>query len=198
MTTAAASPARATLSAGRALLLGLALLACRPGCAQITIPAGTGDQMLAGMMSMMAEFAKQFQNYQGGSLSAGMGGLPMSAASQAYNPMSGGMMGAPGMGSQLGQAGNAALAAMGSGSLDGAWRGQNGEILLIEGRRFRLHADPKRYLDGRLGRRGNIVGFLYPERETALLYRYQISGNRLALQSRDRNIRYFQRLHIGR
>lgn len=217
-------PLGSTIAITRAALLGLLVLASSPGHAQITIPSGTGDQMLAGMMSMMGEFANQFQNAQGGGLSGGFGSLPMNAAQQAYNPMSGGMMGAPmsGLGQEMGQgmgqgmaqgfgqqagrgisqqlakAGGAAFGAMGSTNLDGAWRGQNGEILLIEGKRFRLHADRRRYLDGRLGRRGNIVGFLYPKRQTALLYRYQISGNRLALQSRDRSIRYFQRLPIER
>jgi len=209
-----------TIAVIRAALLGLLVLASSPSQAQISIPSGTGDQMLAGMMSMMTEFANQFQNVQGGGLSGGFSSLPMNAAQQAYNPMSSGMMGGPmsglgqgmgqgmaqgfgqqagrGISQQLAQAGDAAFGAMGSTNLDGAWRGQNGEILLIEGKRFRLHADRRRYLDGRLGRRGNIVGFLYPKRQTALLYRYQISGNRLALQSRDRRIRYFQRLPLGR
>ena len=219
MSTACRANRRVGASA-QALLLALALLTGNVSQAQITIPSGTGDQMLSGMMGMMAEFSKQFQNSQGGGLSGGFSSMPMAAAQQAYNPMSGGMLGVPmsgmgsgmgqglsqglgqgfdqGFGQQMGQAGNAALGATGSDSLDGAWRGQQGEVLLIEGQRFRLHADRRRYLDGRLRRRGNIVGFLYPKRETALLYRYQISGDRLALQSRDRKIMVYQRVPMGR
>ena len=103
-----------------------------------------------------------------------------------------------GQGQDLAQAGNAALSSMNGASLDGAWRGQNGEILLIEGPRFRLHADQRRYLDGRLGRRDNIVGFLYPKSNTALLYHSQISGDKLALQDRQQRTRYFQRIPMNR
>lgn len=179
----------------RTILLSLLLLSVSAH-AQITIPAGTGDQMLSGMMGMMGKFSQQFQQSQGGALSGQMGSAQSANGQQGFGSqlqdwssqaaapqaMAKQMM-AP-MSSQIGQ----------RGVLDGAWRSNNGEYLLIEGDRFRLHASRSRYIDGRLALRGNIAGFLYPQRETALLYRYRISGDQMALQGRDGRIMGYQRV----
>ena len=183
----------------------LLLLVSQVANAQISIPAGTGDQMLSGMISMMGNFAQQFQNSQFGSLGGQMGTAPLTAAQMGSGmPLAGGMpaaglMAMPGTGrtpnSALGGSGN--VGNVGNGSLDGAWRSNNGEYLLIEGQRFRLHSTAQRYIDGRIAQRGDVVGFLYPQRRTALLYHYQIRGNRLALLGQDGRMMGYQRVRSG-
>ena len=158
------------------------LLLSHSAIAQVTIPAGTGDQMLSGMIGMMGKMAQQLQDSQMGSLAGHMGSskLPMET------------MVNPGLASAAGPTTTYA------GDLNGAWRSSGGEYLLIEGERFRLHSGSQRYIDGRLARRGNVVGFLYPKQRTALLYRYQIRGDRLALLSREGRMMGFQRVPLNR
>lgn len=173
-----------------ACLLAIAALLVLAGAArgQATVVPGTGDQMLQAMMNMMARFAQQVQ--QTGSAMAApataMGSAAMGSAGLGSMPLPSLDLG----GSTLpvpapAPAPATPAAVLPFSELDGAWRADSGEYLLIEGERFRLHADPRRYIDGRMRTQGNIVGFLYPQRRTVLLYRYQVSGDRLLL--RDQN-----------
>ena len=171
-----------------------ALLAATSAYAQITIPAGTGDQMLSGMMGMMSKFAQQYQDSQVGSFAGQMGANPMGNGQMADG---GGQQGFQSMMEPMQrfnplQGQNQSQVQ--TGKLDGAWRGHSGNYLLIEGDRFRLHSDGQRYIDGRLALRGNIVGFLYPQRKTALLYRYRVEGDRMALQSQDGDVLLYQKI----
>ena len=180
-------------------LLLLNLLSIPVAHAQASFVPGTGDQMLQTMMNMMGSFAQQFQGMQAGAMPAI--GAAMSAGSDTGLPpalplppaptaMMNKMPGGQGMMDTL----PTLDTPIQTSPLDGAWRSSSGEYLLIEGERFRLHADAQRYLDGRLRTRGPIVGFLYPERQTALLYRYRIEGDRMALQDKQGRLLLYQRV----
>jgi hypothetical protein len=179
-------------------LLLLNLLSVPVAQAQASFVPGTGDQMLQGMMNMMGNFAQQFQGMQGGvmpgagtGMTAGMGtgsGTPPPLP-QPLAPLMDMM---PGGQQMMGSV--PAFAAPQTSPLDGAWRSSTGDYLLIEGERFRLHADAERYIDGRLRTRGHIIGFLYPERQAALLYRYRIEGERMALQDKQGRLLLYQRV----
>lgn len=160
---------------------------------QATIMPGTGDQMLQGMMNMMGQFAQQMQQ------PAQMSGQMMTAPATAMGAIPGfdagsGMLPPP----QATPAPPAPAMPTTPTALDGAWRADSGEYLLIEGERFRLHADSKRYIDGRLRTRGDIVGLLYPKRRTALLYRYQISGDQLQLRDQQGQTLRYRRVRRSR
>ena len=155
----------------RWILLGL--LSSAVAQAQITLPPGTGDRLLQGMVGMMGQLARGMQDSGAG--------LAQS------NPM-------------LPQAGTGIDAGPGPSTnsndpaLDGAWRGGNGEYLLIEGQRFRLHANARSYVDGRLQLRNGLLGFYYPQRQAVLIYRYQIEGGQLQLQDQQGTILRFQQV----
>ena len=194
-------------------LLLINLLSIPVAQAQASFIPGTGDQMLQGMMNMMGSFGQQFQGMQSGvmpGMSAGIGtgsgvgpgigsgvGSGLGALPPVPQPLAPLMNMMPG-----GQGMMDALPAFDTPSqsspLDGAWRSSTGEYLLIEGERFRLHADAERYIDGRLRTRGHIVGFLYPERQAALVYRYRIEGDRMALQDKQGKILLYQRISSPR
>jgi hypothetical protein len=185
-------------------LLLLNLLSIPIAQAQANFVPGTGDQMLQGMMNMMGNFAQQFQGMQAGAMpaiSAGMGtgtGSGMGAGTPPPLPRPlAPLMDMMPSGQQMMET-VPAFAAPQSSPLDGAWRSSTGEYLLVEGERFRLHADTERYLDGRLRTRGNVVGFLYPKRQAALLYRYRVEGDRMALQDKQGRLLLYQRVTRSR
>jgi len=181
-------------------LLLLNLLSIPTALAQASFVPGTGDQMLQGMMNMMGSFAQQFQGMQASAMpaiSAGLGtgtgsGMGTGTPPPLPQPLAPMMEMMPG-GQQILEA-VPAFATPQSSPLDGAWRSSTGEYLLIEGERFRLHADAERYIDGRLRTRGHIVGFLYPERQSALLYRYRVEDDRMALQDKQGQVLLYQRV----
>lgn len=152
--------------------------------AQASFVPGTGDQMLKGMMNMMGQFAQQVQGVSPGSMMSQGAGLMANSPAATLDPSGGQLMQSiPG------------FQASGSSPLDGAWQGSRGEYLLIEGERFRLHAaDSQRHIDGSLRTQGNIVGFLYPERQAALMYRYRVEEDRMALQDQNGNVLLYRKV----
>ena len=162
---------------GAVSAIALTAMSCLlPAQAQNNFPTGTGDHLLQGMMGMAGQFARQFQDSQMGQ--------QMDRTRGNSSDLSGG-------GRQATQNnGNAS----GGVTLDGAWRGAEGEYLLIDGQRFRLHSDTRRYIDGRLQVRDDLVAFYYPRQRAALVYRYSGSSEQLQLQDSQGRILRYQRV----
>lgn len=79
--------------------------------------------------------------------------------------------------------------------LDGVWRGNSGETLMIEGDRFRLADAGGDYLDGRLQIRGDLVTTYVPITEQVKHYRYVKVGRMLMLRDdRDQTL-VFERVY---
>jgi hypothetical protein len=73
--------------------------------------------------------------------------------------------------------------------LDGVWEGRNGELLIVQGNRFRIYPGSSGYVDGYLQLSGDRLAMYNPENAHISPFDFAESDGRLAL--RDRNGSHF-------
>jgi len=78
-------------------------------------------------------------------------------------------------------------------SLDGVWRGRAGEILVIQGNRFRVYADSTRFTEGELRIQGNELWLHNPKSNTTQRYEYAEHEGRLALRDAQGQLLLYRR-----
>jgi hypothetical protein len=81
----------------------------------------------------------------------------------------------PGLGSTQGQP-------FSGSSLNGVWRGRSGDVLVIQGNRFRIYADKTRFTEGELRIQGNQLWLHNPKANHTQRYEYAEHEGRLALR----------------
>ncbi|MCU0835430.1 MAG: hypothetical protein MUC77_13515 [Chromatiaceae bacterium] len=180
----------------------------RAACLLIALasaPALAADgtrEMMADVMSRMMEAMGLF-----GSAGAGAGMSPMAMAGPNWGLGPGGF-GAPGAmpwgsgmpdpKSGFGQMMRPFSGATGmpwSGApLEGIWEGRNGELLIVQGNRFRLYPGESGYLDGYLQVSGGRLALYNPGDEQARPFEYAESDGRLVLRDPDGQIYLYRRL----
>ena len=79
-------------------------------------------------------------------------------------------------------------------NLNGIWQGHDGNILVIDGNRFRIHASEDQYLFGIFMTYGNRFIAYSPQSDITRQYQFEINGELLALQDEHGQIMVFQRL----
>lgn len=191
----------------RAALLLLALAAS---------PAALGDgtrEMMADAMARMMEAMGLFGSTAGG---AGMNPMTMAGPNWGLGPggfgmpggMPGGMPWGSGMPSPQGGFGEmmkpftsgAFPGAKGlpwAGSpLEGVWEGRNGELLIVQGNRFRLYPGESGYLDGYLQISGDRLALYNPSDAQTRPFEYAESEGRLVLRDGGGQVYLYRRLFL--
>lgn len=79
------------------------------------------------------------------------------------------------------------------GQLDGTWQGQSGEILMIQGDRYRIYANPDQYTDGLLRIQDNYLWLGNPRTKTVQEYEFATYEGRLALRDSLGQLLLFRR-----
>lgn len=197
-----------------ALLLSLWLAATAWGAGSAA--SRMMSQAMLSMMDAMGNLAQKFNRNQGWSSSSY---LPPSAwQGLGYAPWGmstlpgGGIPGQQQLQGVMGQAPAAALSgqqaaqgllgqtlpgqAPGRSPLDGIWRGQRGEIVLVMYGMFRIYANADTYRDGRYEVQGNKLVMIDPSRGTRRSYDFALDQGRLVLRDRDGNLLLFRQLPI--
>ena len=180
----------------KACSLALALL-CAPADA-----ANGAREMMAEAMTRMMEAMGMFGSGSGG---MGMGMNPMSA--WGLGP---GGFGAPGgipggmPWNAMQQFSGAGMPGFGQGfpwsgtGLQGIWEGRNGELLIVQGNRFRLYPGNAGYLDGYMQLSGDRLALYNPQDAQAQPFEYAESDGRLVLRDGAGQIYLYRRLQLDR
>jgi hypothetical protein len=82
------------------------------------------------------------------------------------------------------------------GPLEGIWEGRNGELLIVQGNRFRLYPGESGYLDGYLQASGDRLALYNPGDDQARPFEYTESEGRLVLRDQDGQIYLYRRLFL--
>lgn len=82
--------------------------------------------------------------------------------------------------------------------LDGTWQGRNGEIVTIQGNRFRIRNPSGQKLDGTFMTYGNRLIALCAQNDYTCRFNFEMRGELLALQNEAGDILLFRRLNRGR
>jgi hypothetical protein len=80
--------------------------------------------------------------------------------------------------------------------LDGVWEGRGGELLIVQGNRFRIYAGSAAHVDGYIMVRTNRVALYNPVDSNAQLYEYAQSHGRLALRDASGQLYLYRRLRL--
>jgi hypothetical protein len=84
---------------------------------------------------------------------------------------------------------------MGS-QLEGVWEGRTGDLLIVQGNRFRIYAGDAARVDGYIMVRGNRVALFNPVDSNTQLYEYAESEGRLALRDASGQLMLYRRLRL--
>lgn len=197
---------------GKALFLALAL----------STGAAAPVQAADGMREMMADAMVRMMEAMGmfGSATGGMGTNPMAMAGPTWglgpggfgvpggipsgvpwNALSGA---APGMNQMLQQFGSGAVPGMGQmmpwggPGLQGIWEGRNGELLIVQGDRFRIYPGNAGYAEGYLQVSGDRLSLYNPRDAQARPFEYAESEGRLVLRDTAGQVFLYRRLQLNR
>jgi hypothetical protein len=94
-----------------------------------------------------------------------------------------------------GPGGGQSFAWMGS-PLEGIWEGRGGELLIVQGNRFRIYAGSAAHVDGYIMVRANRVALYNPVDSNTQLYEYAQSQDRLALRDASGQLYLYRRLRL--
>jgi hypothetical protein len=192
------------LCPARAALLALALLAA---------PVGASN----GMRDMMADAMVRMMEAMGmfGSATGSMGTNPMAMAGPTWGLGPGGFgvpggiasgipwNAAPGMGQMMQQFGSGGLPGGGQffpwgGGLQGIWEGRNGELLIVQGNRFRIYPGNAGYVEGYMEVSGDRLSLYNPEDAQGRPFEYAESDGRLVMRDAAGQIYLYRRLILDR
>lgn len=169
---------------------------------------GARETMAAAMANAMVRMMEAMGLFGGGSLGS-WGGLPaISGLAAPY----GSLMGMPGaspwglpmqdpsraMGTgtdmlrQMYQ-GIPAGAVGGAGSLDGIWEGSGGDLLIVQGGRYRIYAPQDQYLDGLLQQQASRVALYNVQDGHTQVFEFATQDGRLALRDASGQVYLYRR-----
>jgi hypothetical protein len=127
-----------------------------------------------------------------GSMMGGPGaypwGLPMQDPSQAWG-LGGDALrqmvpGLPGAATAIGAGGDA---------LDGVWEGSGGDLLIVQGGRYRLYAPQDQYIDGLLQRQSSRVALYNVQAGNTQVFDFATQDGRLALRDANGQVYLYRR-----
>jgi len=82
-----------------------------------------------------------------------------------------------------------------SATLDGNWRGQSGEVLVVRNGLFRIYLDRDRYQEGRIELRGkDVLGMQSQDGSVTRRYEYAVHEGRLVLRDEAGNLLLYKRI----
>jgi hypothetical protein len=82
------------------------------------------------------------------------------------------------------------------GQLEGIWEGRGGELLIVQGNRFRIYAGNAAHVDGYVMVRSDRVALYNPIDANTQLYQYAESEGRLVLKDADGQLYLYRRLRL--
>lgn len=82
--------------------------------------------------------------------------------------------------------------------LQGIWEGRNGELLIVQGNRFRLYPGNAGYLDGYMQLSGDRLALYNPQDAHTQPFEYAESDGRLVLRDGAGQIYLYRRLQLDR
>jgi hypothetical protein len=167
----------------RALAL-LLLAAGAPGLTVTDARAETREAMADAMVRMME--AMGMFNPSGSSMPMG---TPFGAPG--FRMPGGSPWGMPG-----GMPGGTFPWAPGSG-LEGVWEGRNGELLIVQGDRFRIYPGSAGYLEGQLKLSGDRLAMYSPQDDEVRPFEYAEKEGRLVLRDDAGSLYLYRRLRLG-
>ncbi|MBP8197105.1 MAG: hypothetical protein KAX64_00940 [Chromatiaceae bacterium] len=188
-----------TLVLAITLLFATEALAEDPGAAPRAAMADAMSRMMEAMgflnppTSPGLPMTTPLSGMPGGFSIPGMTGMPGSSSWPAPGGDPSGLMGKGGevmkqMTEGMKSSGGALSSSPGS-RLDGVWEGRNGELLIVQGNRFRIYPGSSGYVDGYLQLSGDRLAMYNPENAHISPFDFAESDGRLAL--RDRNGSHF-------
>ncbi|MFZ1537169.1 MAG: hypothetical protein WAT23_07285 [Chromatiaceae bacterium] len=80
--------------------------------------------------------------------------------------------------------------------LDGIWEGRNGELLIVQGNRFRIYPGSSGYVDGYIQLSGERLAMYNPENAHISPYDFAESNGRLALRDGNGDLFLYRRLWL--
>lgn len=78
--------------------------------------------------------------------------------------------------------------------LDGVWEGRNGELLIVQGNRFRIYPGASHYVDGYIQLQGDRLALYNPANEHIRPFEFAESEGRLALRDPEGSLFLYRRL----
>jgi hypothetical protein len=83
-----------------------------------------------------------------------------------------------------------------SSRLDGVWEGRHGELLIVQGNRFRIYPGSMGFVDGYIQFSGGYLALYNPENANISPYEFAESDGRLALRDRSGSLFLYRRLWL--
>lgn len=80
--------------------------------------------------------------------------------------------------------------------LDGVWEGRNGELLIVQGNRFRIYPGASHYVDGYIQLQGDRLALYNPGNEHIRPFEFAESEGRLALRDPAGTLFLYRRLWL--
>jgi hypothetical protein len=80
--------------------------------------------------------------------------------------------------------------------LDGVWEGRNGELLIVQGNRFRIYPGDRGYVDGYLQASGERLAMYNPKNAQISPFEFAESGGRLVLRDDAGALYLYRRLWL--
>lgn len=143
---------------------------------------GSREAMADAMVRMMDAMG-MFNSSPGSTLSSNPFATPGPFGGSPWAPGYGGY-GMPWMGSR------------GASSLQGIWEGRDGELVVVQGERFRIYSSDGRTLDGRVRVQGDRLAMHVPGEAQARAFQFAESQGRLVLRDSDGQVYLYRRLRL--
>lgn len=80
--------------------------------------------------------------------------------------------------------------------LDGVWEGRNGELLIVQGNRFRIYPGASHYVDGYIQLQGDRLALYNPGNEHIRPFEFAESEGRLAMRDPSGTLFLYRRLWL--
>lgn len=80
--------------------------------------------------------------------------------------------------------------------LDGVWEGRNGELLIVQGNRFRIYPGASHYVDGYIQLQGDRLALYNPGNEHIRPFEFAESEGRLAMRDPSGSLFLYRRLWL--
>lgn len=84
----------------------------------------------------------------------------------------------------------------GARSLEGIWEGRDGELLIVQGNRFRIYSPGLQRVDGYIQVKGNRLALFNPADENARAFEYAESQGRLIMRGTEGEVYLYRRLRL--
>jgi hypothetical protein len=84
----------------------------------------------------------------------------------------------------------------GASPLDGVWEGRNGELVIVQGQRFRIYPGAVEYVDGFVHAQGGRMAMYLAGEEEARPFEYAESDGRLVLRDASGQVYTYRRLRL--